>query len=98
MTKVNHLEAVKSMLGVTGDFQDDTLTAYIEEVKDFMLLAGVSQAIIDSSKATGTIARGVSDLWSYGSGEVHLSPYFMMRCSQLSLQEVYSRVQTKKRI
>lgn len=76
------LDDVKNALGITGDYQDDTLNAYIAEVKAFLKDAGVSEANITS----GVIARGVSDLWNYGSGEGKLSSYFMMRASQLALK------------
>ncbi len=76
------LDDVKSALGITGSYQDDTLNAYIAEVKEFLKDAGVSEANITS----GVIARGVSDLWNYGAGEGKLSPYFIMRASQLALK------------
>lgn len=82
-----HLENVKSMLGITGTYQDNTLKGYIDEVKYFMASAGVSQSIIDSKKSSGLIARGVADLWNYGSGGTALSPYFIMRCTQLALED-----------
>ncbi|MCI9366311.1 MAG: hypothetical protein HFJ54_07320, partial [Clostridia bacterium] len=34
--------------------------------------------------SAGIIARGVSDLWNYGSGGTSFSPYFMQRAIQLS--------------
>ena len=74
------LEDVKKALGITGDYQDETLTEYIEEVTGFLLEAGVS-----ASKITpGLVARGVSDLWNYGDGDGKLSPYFLQRATQLS--------------
>ena len=78
---------VKNGLGITGDYQDDTLSIYIDEVKDFMLEAGVSNAIINSNKSIGVITRGVSDLWDYGSGSTGLSPYFKERVVQLRAGE-----------
>lgn len=80
----DHLEEVKSMIGVTGDYQDTQVKLYIEEVKGHMASAGVPQSVINSKKATGTIARGVDDLWIRGGD---LSMYFIMRCAQLSLEE-----------
>lgn len=74
---------VKKGLGITGDYQDGTLNVHIDEVKQYMLSAGVSQATIDSQISIGTIIRGVSDLWDYGSGSTGLSPYFIERCIQL---------------
>lgn len=74
------LEDVKKLLGITGDYQDDTLQGYINEVTDFLLDAGVKANNITA----GIVSRGVSDLWNYGAGDGKLSDYFKMRASQLS--------------
>lgn len=83
LTDEQLLEKVKTALGITGDYQNDTLTMYIDEVKEYLLDAGVSQKVVDSSSSVGVIARGVSDLWNYGSGNTELSSYFMQRAIQL---------------
>ena len=80
------LEAVKSMIGVTGDYQDATLTCYIAEVKEYLLGAGVSSETAEAATSAGIIARGVTDLWNYGAGEGELSPDFMQRVIQLALK------------
>lgn len=77
------LEDVKKALGITGTYQDDTLTVWINEVKDVLIGAGVPEARI----TPGIVARGVSDLWNYGAGEGKLSPYFYQRAAQLALRE-----------
>lgn len=74
------LAKVKSSLGITGTYQDATLTEYIDEVMSFLKGAGIPEARITA----GIVARGVSDLWNYGSGEGKLSEYFMQRATQLS--------------
>lgn len=84
----DHLKTVKQLLGITGSYQDETIKAYIDEAKGFMKSSGIAQSVIDSSKATGLIARGVSDLWNYGSGGASLSPYFYQRCTQLAYEGV----------
>lgn len=82
MTTDEMLSHVKNAIGVTGDYQDETLKEYINEVIAFLNDAGVP-----SSKITpGIVARGVSDLWNYGAGEGKLSSYFMVRATQLSLK------------
>ena len=81
------LMKVKKGLGITGDYQDDTLLIYFNEVEDFMRGAGVSDAIINSNSSVGVIIRGVSDLWDYGSGSTGLSPYFKERIVQLRAGE-----------
>ena len=76
------LDDVKKALGVTGNYQDDTLNQYITEVKAFLQDAGVAE----SNMTSGVIAKGVADLWQYGAGEGKLSSYFIMRASQLALK------------
>ncbi len=80
------LERVKNALGITGTFQDDTITEYIEEVKAFMSDAGVSEEVINSKTSVGVITRGVSDLWNYGAGNTDFSPYFVKRVIQLAFK------------
>lgn len=75
------LEKVKLALNITGSYQDATLQQYIDEVMGFLTDAGVPSSRI----TVGLVARGVSDLWNYGSGEGKLSEYFFQRASQLSL-------------
>ena len=74
------LSDIKQALGITGDYQDDTLQVYFDEVVAFLTDAGVSSANITS----GLVARGVADLWNYGGTEGKLSEYFMQRATQLS--------------
>ena len=77
------LNDVKNALGITGDYQNATLQVYFDEVKEFLRDAGVAESNITS----GIVARGVSDLWNYGSAEGKLSPYFLQRVSQLALKK-----------
>lgn len=71
---------VKNALGITGDYQDDTLQVYFDEVVAFLVDAGVKQSNITK----GIVARGVADLWNYGAGEGQLSQYFLQRATQLA--------------
>lgn len=77
------LADVKSALGIEGTYQDATITEYINEVTAFLKDAGVKESNITS----GIVARGVADLWSYGSGNGTLSAYFVQRATQLSYKE-----------
>ena len=76
------LEQVKALLGIQGDYQDATISGYIEEVTAFLADSGVDNADITS----GIVARGVSDLWNYGSGDAGFSEYFLQRAAQLAYQ------------
>lgn len=77
------LEQVKSAIGITGTYQDATVNQYILEVKAFLTDAGVKESNI----TVGLVARGVSDLWNYGSNKGVLSAYFMQRAAQLSYKK-----------
>lgn len=85
MADADLLSKVKTGLGIFGEYQDETLTIYIEDVKAFMISAGVPREVADSSASVGCILRGVADLWNYGSGSVGFSDYFKMRVTQLAM-------------
>lgn len=87
MTDTELLEKVKKAIGVGGTYHDETLMIYIDEVKEYMLAAGVNKNIVNGRKALGAICRGVLDLWNYGSGNTTLSNYFIQRVIQLSLDQ-----------
>lgn len=80
----NMLETVKAALNITGTYQDAALQAYIDEVNQYMVAAGVGASLINVSASAGAVARGVADLWNYGAGQGKLSPYFYERVIQLS--------------
>ena len=79
-----HLQKIKDMLGITGSYQDAALNAYVDEVIAYMVDAGVRQDVAADAGAAGVVARGVSDLWNYGSGGTKLSAYFKERVVQLA--------------
>lgn len=80
MTAEELLTSVKNALGITGEYQDNTLSEYITEVVAYLTDAGVSADNITA----GIVSRGVADLWNYGSGGGKLSEYFVQRATQLS--------------
>lgn len=84
MADFDMLSAVKSALGLTGTYQDATIQMYIDEVNEYLRDAGVPDTKIGTKVAAGAVARGVADLWNYGSGEGRLSPYFYERTIQLA--------------
>ena len=86
MADAGILKKVKQALGVTGTYQDNTLSIYIDEVINYMVDAGVPDVVVNSPASAGVISRGVSDLWNYGSAGGTLSDYFYQRVSQLSYQ------------
>ena len=83
MTEAELLIKIKNGLGIAGDFQNETIKVYVNEVKAFMESAGVKKSVIESNASVGCIMRGVADLWNYGSGNTSLSDYFKMRVLQL---------------
>ena len=86
LTTAERLAKVKTALGIGGDYQNETLTLYIDEVIAEMIAAGVKKEVAESAAAVGCIACGVNDLWNYSSGGVKHSEYFNRRLVQLSLQ------------
>lgn len=83
MADASMLTNVKSALGIEGDYQDTTITQYIDEVTAFLTDAGVKSAYITS----GIVSRGVADLWNYGAADGKLSDYFLKRATQLSYKK-----------
>lgn len=77
---MQYLKSVKDALGITGSYQDDTLTEWINETVAFLKDGGVAEGNI----TPGIVARGVVDLWNYGAGDGHFSTYFLQRAAQLS--------------
>ena len=93
LTAAGRLEKVKTALGMNGsEYQDETLSVYIDEVVEFMIDAGVQREVAESTAAVGCIAVGVNDLWNYSSGGVRFSEYFKSRVVQLSLKRVETNV------
>lgn len=86
LTAAERLEKVKiAMFGAeAGNYNDDTLTFYIEQVIEELVDGGVARSIAESNAAVGCIAVGVNDLWDYASGDVKHSDYFYKRMIQLS--------------
>lgn len=80
MAAAGFLPQVKDALGITGDYQDETIKGYIEETVGYLEDAGVQAAYI----TPGIVARGVADLWHYGAGEARFSGYFIQRAIQLA--------------
>lgn len=95
LTAAERLAKVKTALGMNGsNYQDETLSVYIDEVLEFMIDAGVHREIAESTAAVGCLAVGVNDLWNYSSGGVRFSEYFKSRVVQLSYKKVKTDVQT----
>jgi len=74
------LEDIKNAMNITGDYQDATLTIWMNETIAFLTDAGVSE----NNMTAGLIARGVTDLWNYGAGDGTFSNYFKMRAAQVA--------------
>lgn len=83
MTDAELLIKIKKGLGITSDFQDETIQVYVDDVKAFMLSAGVLPEVIESAASVGCIMRGVADLYNFGSGTAKFSTYFIQRLIQL---------------
>ena len=94
LTAAGRLAKVKTALGISGDYQDETLTFHIEAVIEEMVDAGVKREVAESAAAVGCISIGVNDLWNYASGGVKHSDAFNRRLIQLSKRKVVADVPT----
>lgn len=83
LTAAERLAKVKTALGISGNYSDETLSFYIDEEIRELVDAGVAQTIAESDAAVGCIALGVNDLWNYSSGGVKHSEQFNRRIIQL---------------
>lgn len=86
MADFDMLEHVKLCLGITGEFHDAMLGAYIRDVQAYLQDAGIPATVTDTAACGGVVARGVADLWNYGAGGAALSPFFHERAAQLALK------------
>lgn len=82
------LQEIKNRLCITGNFHDTLLNGLAEDVKEYLLSAGVQTAVLNSNKAVGAIARGVADLWNFGSGDGKFSEVFIQRAIQLTFEKI----------
>lgn len=82
------LEAVKVRLSISGEYHDNLIMSLIEDVKGYMVSAGVKEEIVNGSKSIGCIARGVADMWNMGAGDGSFSEMFRQRVIQLTAEDV----------
>lgn len=77
------LEEVKNRASISGDFHNAIIISYIEDIKQYMISAGVDETIVNSKKSIGCIARGVLDLFNQND----FSDFFKQRVIQLTFEE-----------
>ena len=89
LTAAEMLAKVKYALygNADGNFNDEQLQIYIDEVIDELISAGVKTDVAHSTAAVGCIACGVNDIWNYAAGGVKHSEYFNRRLIQLTLKK-----------
>lgn len=81
------LNEIKTRLLITGNYHDNVLLAFANDVKAYLHAAGIPAEIVDSGASVGVIAKGVSDLWNRGLEDGILSGFFMQRVAQMSFTE-----------
>lgn len=88
MTNAELLIECKKGLGipVTGTNFDGPLTQKILTVKGYMLGAGVSETMLNSDLAVGTIVMGVTDIWNIQGGAIKFSTLFYDFVTQLAIK------------
>lgn len=97
LTDAERLAKVKCALygNADGNYNDDQLNIYIDDIIDELISAGVKEDVAKSAAAVGCIACGVNDIWNYTSGGVKHSEYFNRRLLQLKLKGVAADVSTE---
>lgn len=88
ITDAEFLEQIKTRLGITGTFHDSLLSGLISDVKEYLKRAGVNPLLLVEDKCLGVVARGVSDLWNFGSGDGKFSAMFYDMATQLAIDSV----------
>ena len=88
LTAAEMLTKVKYALygNADGNFNDEQLQIFIDEIIDELISAGVAEKVARSTAAVGCIACGVNDIWNYAAGGVKHSEYFNRRLIQLKLK------------
>lgn len=89
------LEQIKKMLGITGDYHDETLQLFINSTIYYLENTGITKDALQHEQVLGVIYIGVRDLWNCGSGNGKFSPMFLNRAVQLGV--IYG-VPTKKSV
>ena len=79
---MNLLDEVKKRMLISGNFHDNLLLGLIEDVKQYLLSAGVDETVVNSSKSIGCIAKGVNDLFNNNE----FSDFFKQRAIQLTFE------------
>lgn len=85
ISDANLLTEIKTRLDITGTYHDAKLNGYIDDVKNYLIDAGVAENVVNDSCSIGAICRGVADLWNYGQGG-SFSDYFRERATQLTFK------------
>ena len=70
------LEKVKECLGITGNYQDDIIQGWIDEIKQLMIDGGIAPSIVNdekinwicSKKHTNRALRGLTSAGTKGRG------------------------------
>lgn len=78
------LERVKKSLGITGNYQDEIIQIWIDEIKQLMIDGGIAPSIVNDEKSAGVIAKGIDDVYFQ---KTNLSTYFWQRVTQLAFKE-----------
>ena len=79
---MNLLDEVKKRLLITGEFHDGLLLSLIEDVKQYLISAGVEITVVNSKRAIGCISKGVADLFNNNE----FSDFFRQRAIQLTFE------------
>lgn len=74
------LSDVLNAMGITGEYQNDQIRPFYEDIVSYITDAGVKP----NNVTAALVARGILDTWNYGAGDGKLSEYFIQRVTQLA--------------
>jgi len=89
------LTRIKRLLGFgDNNYQDETLTEYIEVVKTDLINSGVLEEVANSRLAVGAITRGVLDSWNYGLNSQYSSIFNrrVIQLREITIEELNERL------
>ena len=89
MTDAELLKKIKIGLfgSAAGTWRDEQLINYLNEAREFLRDAGVSETTLNSEASVGCIQILVNDLWNYSGGGVKISAYSAQRAIQLATKK-----------
>ena len=83
MTQAEHFNECMKMAGLENEYQSEKATPVYNDAILFLIDAGIPEDKVKTEATVGCVARYILDTYSYGAGDVKLSPFLLQRVKQL---------------